>query len=54
MRKVATTLFIKVKGDDMIIVQIYVHDIIFGATNDLLCEDFAKSMSSEFKMSMMG
>ena len=54
MGKADTTLFIKVKGDDMIIVQIYVDDIIFGATNDLLCEDFAKSMSSEFEMSMMG
>ena len=54
MEKADTTLFIKVKGDDMIIVQIYVDDIIFGATNDLLCEDFAKSMSSEFEMSMMG
>ena len=52
--KADTVLFIKVKGDDMIIVQIYVDDIIFSATNDLLCEDFAKSMSSEFEMSMMG
>ena len=54
MGKADTTLFIKIKGDDMIIVQIYVDDIIFGATNDLLCEDFAKSMSSEFEMSMIG
>ena len=54
MGKVDTTLSIKVKGDDMIIVQIYIDDIIFGATNDILCEDFAKSMSNEFRMSMMG
>ena len=35
-------------------VQIYVDDIIFGATNQKLCECFAKDMQNEFKMSMMG
>nr|XP_016444207.1 PREDICTED: uncharacterized mitochondrial protein AtMg00810-like [Nicotiana tabacum] len=29
-------------------------DIIFGATNDSLCEEFAKLMGSEFEMSVMG
>ena len=38
----------------MLIVQIYVDDIIFGATNVSLCEEFAKSMHREFEMSMMG
>ncbi|KAL6318562.1 hypothetical protein AAG906_000640 [Vitis piasezkii] len=38
----------------MLLVQIYVDDIIFGATNDSLCEDFSKCMHSEFEMSMMG
>ncbi|XP_075103628.1 uncharacterized protein LOC142178201 [Nicotiana tabacum] len=32
----------------------YVDDIIFGATTNSLCEEFAKLMGSEFKMSMMG
>ena len=36
------------------IVQIYVDDIIFGATNHCLCEDFSKLMQGEFEMSMMG
>ena len=54
MGKIDTTLFIKLKESDMLIVQIYVDDIIFGATNALLCEEFVKSMHSEFKMSMMG
>lgn len=40
MGKADTTLFIKTKGKDMIVVQIYVDDIIFGATNVSLCEDF--------------
>ena len=35
-------------------VQIYVDDIIFGATNDCLCEEFVASMQGEFEMSMMG
>ncbi|XP_057975241.1 uncharacterized protein LOC131162650, partial [Malania oleifera] len=52
--KIDTTLFIKSKNDDMLLVQIYVDDIIFGATNDELCNEFAKCMQSEFEMSMMG
>ena len=38
----------------MLLAQIYVDDIIFGATNQSLCEHFAKEMQSEFEMSMMG
>ena len=34
--------------------QIYVDDIIFGSTNELLCEEFSKLMQSEFEMSLMG
>ena len=34
--------------------QISVDDIIFGATNQSLCEHFAKEMQSEFEMSMIG
>ena len=29
-------------------------DIIFGATDEILCQEFAKLMQSEFEMSMMG
>ena len=54
MGKTDTTLFIKPKDKEMFIVQIYVDHIIFGATNGSLCEEFAKSMHSEFEMSMMG
>ncbi|MBE2321147.1 hypothetical protein DVA67_034775, partial [Solirubrobacter sp. CPCC 204708] len=52
--KIDTTLFIKIKNSDMLIVQIYVDDIIFGATNDTLCNEFATCMQDEFEMSMMG
>ncbi|XP_020262923.1 uncharacterized protein LOC109838908, partial [Asparagus officinalis] len=35
-------------------VQIYVDDIIFGATNESLCKEFSKVMQDHFEMSMMG
>ena len=55
MGKIDTTLFIKTKEKDMLLVQIYVDDdIIFGATNVSLCEEFSKCMHSEFEMSMIG
>ena len=49
-----TTLFIKKKLNDILLVQIYVDDIIFGSTNDSLCKEFSQDMQSEFEMSMMG
>ena len=52
--KVDTTLFIKKFKNNFFIIQIYVDDIIFGSTNESLCESFAKSMSLEFEMSLMG
>jgi len=48
------TLFIKTKGEHLLVVQIYVDDILFGATNQVLCDEFANLMQSEFEMSMMG
>ena len=47
MRKIDTTLFTKTKENDILLVQIYVDDIIFGATNVCLCKEFAKFMHSE-------
>ena len=48
------TLFIKKSNSEIILVQIYVDDIIFGATQDRLCEEFGAAMKGEFEMSMMG
>ena len=53
MGKVDNTLFIKKKGEDIIVVKIYVDDIIFGTTNESLGEYFSKCMHSEFEMSMI-
>jgi len=38
------TLFIKKENYEIILVQIYVDDIIFGATKDSLCEEFVAAM----------
>ena len=48
------TLFYKQHGNDIILVQIYVDDIIFGSTNEKLCQRFSKLMQSRYEMSMMG
>lgn len=47
MGKIDTTLFIKTKENDILLVQIFVDDIIFGVTNVSLSEEFAKCMHSE-------
>nr|GEW59820.1 retrovirus-related Pol polyprotein from transposon TNT 1-94 [Tanacetum cinerariifolium] len=41
-------------GNDLLLVQIYVDDIIFAASTPKLCDLFANLMCSKFKMSMMG
>nr|GFA49627.1 putative ribonuclease H-like domain-containing protein [Tanacetum cinerariifolium] len=48
------TLFIKKQKGDILLVQIYMDDIIFGATNKDLCKSFEKLMKDKFQMSLMG
>ena len=52
--KVDNTLFLKLKREHLLIVQVYVDDIIFGATNNGLCDEFLDLLRSQFEMSMMG
>ncbi|GKB60718.1 retrovirus-related pol polyprotein from transposon TNT 1-94 [Tanacetum coccineum] len=54
MGMVDNTYFTKKKSSNLIIVQIYVDDIIFGLTCQDMCDDFAKIMHDEFEISMMG
>ncbi|GJW30527.1 retrovirus-related pol polyprotein from transposon TNT 1-94 [Tanacetum coccineum] len=54
MGMVDNTLFTKKKSSNLIIVQIYVDDIIFGSTCQDMCDEFSKIMHDEFEMSMMG
>nr|GEX64568.1 hypothetical protein [Tanacetum cinerariifolium] len=48
------TLFIKKQKGDILLVQIYVDDIIFGVTNKDLCKSFEKLMKDRFQMSSIG
>ncbi|GJR58656.1 putative ribonuclease H-like domain-containing protein [Tanacetum coccineum] len=48
------TLFIKRDQGDILIVQVYVDDIIFGSTKKKLCTEFEKMMHKKFQMSSMG
>nr|GEW84115.1 putative ribonuclease H-like domain-containing protein [Tanacetum cinerariifolium] len=52
--KIDQTLFINRLKGDILLVQIYVDDIIFGSTNKYLCKAFEKLMKDEFQMSSMG
>jgi hypothetical protein len=54
MGKVDQTMFLLRKGVDILIVQVYVDDIIFGGLYHSFVARFAKDMSREFEMSMMG
>lgn len=48
------TFFLMKSRKNPLIIQIHVDDIIFGATNESLCKEFAKLMRSEFEISLMG
>ncbi|GJX74747.1 putative ribonuclease H-like domain-containing protein [Tanacetum coccineum] len=52
--KIDKTLFIKRHKGDILLVQVYVDDIIFGSTKKELCNAFEKLMHEKFQMSSMG
>jgi hypothetical protein len=52
--KVDQTLFLLRQGRDILIVQVYVDDIVFGGSSKFLVARFAEDMSRKFEMSMMG
>ncbi|WVZ76523.1 hypothetical protein U9M48_024493, partial [Paspalum notatum var. saurae] len=54
MGSVDKTLFLLSRGGDILIVQIYVDDIIFGGSSHTLVSSFAEQMIREFEMSLMG
>jgi hypothetical protein len=54
MGSVDKTLFLLKQGTDILLVQIYVDDIIFGGSSHALVAKFLDTMSREFEMSMMG
>ncbi|GJW75808.1 putative ribonuclease H-like domain-containing protein, partial [Tanacetum coccineum] len=52
--KIDKTLFIKRYKGDILLVQVYMDDIIFGSTKKELCNAFEKLMHVKFQMSSMG
>ncbi|GKC27792.1 retrovirus-related pol polyprotein from transposon TNT 1-94 [Tanacetum coccineum] len=52
--KIDNTLFVYKTQTDVIVVQIYVDDIIFGSTSTKLCKQFTKLTTQRYEMSMMG
>nr|GEY20025.1 retrovirus-related Pol polyprotein from transposon TNT 1-94 [Tanacetum cinerariifolium] len=48
------TLFMIRYGEDILLVQLYVDDIIFGSTNSKFSKRFEKLMHNRFEMSLMG
>ncbi|GKB43295.1 putative ribonuclease H-like domain-containing protein [Tanacetum coccineum] len=48
------TLFIKKNKSDVMLVQVYVDDIIFGSTTQSMCTEFEDCMHKRFQMSSMG
>jgi hypothetical protein len=54
MGNIDKTLFLLRQGNDILIVQVYMDDIVFGSSSHSLVVRFAEDMSKEFEMSMMG
>nr|GEX35847.1 retrovirus-related Pol polyprotein from transposon TNT 1-94 [Tanacetum cinerariifolium] len=52
--KIDKTLFIRRHKGDILLVQVYVDNIIFGLTKKELCNAFEKMMHEKFQMSSMG
>ncbi|GJX10771.1 putative ribonuclease H-like domain-containing protein [Tanacetum coccineum] len=52
--KINKTLFIKRVNGDILLVQVYVYDIIFGSTRKYLFIDFEQIMHKRFQMSSIG
>ncbi|GJV70494.1 putative ribonuclease H-like domain-containing protein [Tanacetum coccineum] len=48
------TLFIKKDKGDILLVQVYVDDIIFGSTKKSICDEFEGLMHKRFQMSSIG
>ncbi|GKF87544.1 putative ribonuclease H-like domain-containing protein [Tanacetum coccineum] len=48
------TLFIKKSKSDIMLVQVYVDDIIFGSTMQSMCTEFEDCMHKRFQVSSMG
>jgi hypothetical protein len=51
---VDNNLYIKVSQGNILLIEVYVDDIIFGSDDDRLIHKFSKDMQNEFEMSLLG
>ena len=49
-----TTLFIRKDKNHFVVAQVYVDDIVFGSTNNILAKSLADEMNKMLEMSMVG
>jgi hypothetical protein len=49
-----SNLYIKVSQGNILLIEVYIDDIIFGSDDDKLSQKFAKDMQNEFEMSLLG
>jgi hypothetical protein len=54
MGSIYISLFTLKHGNDFLRVQIYIDDIIFGGSSNVLVSSFQEMMENKFQMSMMG
>jgi hypothetical protein len=47
-------LYIKVSQGNILLIEVYIDDIIFGSDDDRLNQIFSKDMQNEFEMSLLG
>jgi hypothetical protein len=47
-------IYIKVDRDNILIIEVYVDDIIFGSDYDMMSKNVSKDMYHEFEMSFIG
>jgi hypothetical protein len=47
-------LYLKVSQGNILLVEVYVDDIIFGSDDDRLSQKFAKYMQNEFEILLLG
>jgi hypothetical protein len=51
---VDNNLYVKVSEGNILLIEVYVDDIIFGSDDDRLRKKFAKYMQNEFEISLLG
>jgi hypothetical protein len=47
-------LYVKVDRNNILIIEVYVDDIIFGSDDDRMSKKFSQDMQNEFEMSLLG